>query len=195
MAASILATVFISRAANAKYDATSKTVTAYKAVSFLPLRSVVTLSGVEAVRVPMSMGQGLATAVTGRTLLTSVMPGDLIYANELSANAPLPRGTVSVSVAVNQSSGDEVTAGDVVDVWSAGNTTDKASLVAEGAKVLSAYDAEGNPVSPGIPASGLMSGLKAPGGRVAAVVELMVSQAAAPTLVQDSRNIYLVRVR
>ncbi len=193
LAVSLLATFLITRDANLRYATASRTVTAYEAGTFLPLRSVLTESDVKAVKVPASLAPGLATGVTGKTLLTTVMAGDLIYANELSADAPLPRGMVSVSVAVNQSSADEVTAGDTVDVWGV-NNSGQGSLVAAGAKVLAAYDSDGNPVSPGVPSSGLVAGLK-PGGHVAAVVELMVSSGAVQGIVRNSKDIYLVRVR
>ena len=195
LAAAMLATFLITHEANLRYQTASRTVTAYEANGFLPLRSVLTESDVKAVEVAASLAPGLATSPTGKTLLTAVMPGDLIYANELSADAPLPQGMVSVSVAVNQSSADEVTAGDTVDVWAV-NNNGQASLVTKGAKVLSAYDSQGAPVSPAVSASsGLVSGLRMPGGNVPAVVELVVAPEAIQGIVQNSKNVYLVRVR
>lgn len=191
----MLATFLITRGANQRYETASLTATAYEATGFLPIRSVLDVSNLKPVDVPASMAQGLAKKVDGKTLVTSVLPGDLIYANELSAAAPLPPGQVSLSVPVNQATADGVTAGDMVDVF-AGNPDGSAMSIVADVEVLGSYDSQGAPVYPDSSAnSGVVSSLKAPGGYVPSVVELMVPVGSVGAVVQNSKSVYLVRVK
>jgi len=188
----MVATFVIVRGADARYATASRTVTAYEAVAFLSQGSTLTESQVKAVRIPAAMAPGLATSVAGRTLLTSVMPGNLLYADELTDAASLGPGLVSVSVPVSQAAGDGVTAGDMVDVFAVLNG--QASLLAAGVEVRGSYNAQGDPVGPRMPPAG-MAGLRMPGAAVPAVVELLVPSGAVQAVVQNNRNIYLVRVK
>jgi len=185
-------TLIIVHRANVQVSALSKTATAYEVTNYVPMRSVVTGSNVKAVRVPVSLS-GVASDPVGKTAVTALLPGDLIFANQVSRMQALPPGMVSVVVAVNQSTSGAVTSGDIVDVYSLANGP--ATLVVQNATVLGSYDAQGNPVGP---AGGAQSGVLSnamPASKVAAAVDLMVPAGSAQALVAGSKSVYLVRVR
>lgn len=190
----LVATLLIVYQANGKYANASKTVTAYEATSYIPLRSTIVSTDVKAVQVPASL-TGLSTAVNGKTLSTSIMAGDLIYENELTGAPGLPVGMVSVSVPVNQSSSDMVVAGDTVDVYGVQNGSQggQSVLLVQNVTVIGAYDSQGDPVYPGESGEGLLAGAQA--SKIPSVVEFMVPAGNVQAVVQSAKNVYIVRVK
>ncbi|MQL53969.1 hypothetical protein GFC01_17235 [Desulfofundulus thermobenzoicus] len=189
----LIVTLVIIHAGNAKYVQASKTVKAYEAVGFIPARTVVQKDQVKEVQVPASL-KGLATDVIGKSLLTSVMPGNLIYQNEVSPQGLKP-GFASVTVQTTLATSGNVTAGDTVDVYVAGDNRQAAKLAGE-VEVLAVLDSGGNYIAPG-GNIGVGDALKSAGTKVPAAVELMVPVDKVQDIVANAKQpgVYLVRVK
>lgn len=193
----LIVTLVIIRASNAKYVQASKTVKAYKAVGFIPARTPVQKNQVEEVQVPTSL-DGLAQDVRGKSLLTSVMPGNLIYQNEVSQTPEnLKPGWVSVTVPVSLASSGDATAGDTVDVYTAGgNNNQAANKLVGDVEVLGVLDSGGNYVTVGSD-SGVAGAIKNGANKVPAAATLMVPVEKAQDVVTNAKQpgVHLVRVK
>lgn len=192
----LIVTLIIVRTANSKYVEASRTVKAYEAVGFIPARTVVQEGQVKEVQVPASLN-GLAEDVIGKTLLTSVMPGNLIYQNEVSqAPQGLKPGFASVTVQTTLASAGNVTAGDTVDVYSAGGNNQPVTKLVGEVEVLAVLDSGGNYIVPGGD-GGIGGALKSAGAKVPAAVELMVPVDKVQEIIANAKQpgVYLVRVK
>ncbi|MCL6478552.1 MAG: hypothetical protein K6T65_09045 [Peptococcaceae bacterium] len=193
----LIVTLVIVHASNAKYVQASKTVTAYEAVGFIPARTPVQKDQVKEVRVPASLN-GLAKDVVGKSLLTSVMPGNLIFQNQVSQTPEnLKPGWVSVTVPVTLASSGDATAGDTVDVYATGgNNNQPASKLASDVEVLAVFDSGGNYVTLGSD-SGVAGVIKNGANKVPAAVTLMVPLDRVQDIIANAKQpgVHLVRVK
>ncbi|TEB04715.1 hypothetical protein Psch_03477 [Pelotomaculum schinkii] len=194
----LIVTLVIVRASNAKYVQASKTVTAYRAVGLIPARTPVQQNQVEEVQVHPTSLDGLAKDVVGKSLLTKVMPGNLIYQNEISQTPEsLKPGWVSVTVPVTLASSGDATAGDMVDVYTAGgNNNQPANRLVGDVEVLGVLDSGGNYVTVGSD-SGVADVIKNGANKVPAAATLMVPAEKAQEIVTNAKQpgVHLVRVK